>query len=172
MMPASWASCRARSVTKSSDSPRTGPTTRRQSTTSPRRGGRPCRSTQEECPGITTRTAWRTCTKRDCRVGEQTRPEGMEEASRLPWASASRERLPPIQATHRRQAERSKLRDAGNRARTRHQRTQSNARARSPTVRTHPQLTEHRVGALRPEESCNSADSLTRAAQEMRQETT
>ena len=73
----------------------------------------------------------------------------------------SRERLIASQAAHRRQAERSKPGGAGDGGRARHQRTRPNARAGSPTVRTRPQPSEHRVSALRPGESCNNAENVS-----------
>ena len=104
-----------------------------------------------------------------CRVpcigGARDSPRAPGEASRRPSTSASRKRLLRVQATHRRQAERSKPSGAGNEGRTRHQSTRPNVRAGSPTLRTHPQLTEHRIGALHPQESRNNPRKIVNSGE-------
>jgi len=81
----------------------------------------------------------------------------MEEANRLSPTRTSRERLLPVQATHRRQTEQPKQRRTSHRSRTRDQRAESNARSWCVAIGADSQLTAHRVEPLRPEQSCNNS---------------
>ena len=71
--------------------------------------------------------------------------------------SASWERLLPLQENHRWPTQRPKHRGTGDRSRSRNQCAQPNARTRGIAIGTDSQLSEYRIGSLRPEQSCNNA---------------